>query len=223
MSTPVITTEQARELDQQAIHELAIPGIVLMENAARNMAELLVSLGATSQVLILCGRGNNGGDGLAMARHLDRLGFTVAIRLYATLDQLTAEAATHWTIAERCDFPRRLIDPDQFDPAALEADLRGATWVVDALFGSGLKGPLRAPFDAIVATVNGARKAVFAVDVPSGFDADAGVPLGPCIRATHTAVTIASRVGFSVPGASEWLGQVHIVDIGLPRGLVPGS
>jgi NAD(P)H-hydrate epimerase len=216
-----LTTAQARDLDRRASHEYGIPGLVLMENAARNMAELLARLGATSPVLILCGRGNNGGDGLAMARHLDRLGLDVRIRLYATLDQLSPETATHWAIAERCGFPRQLIAPDAFDPAALAADLAGAAWVVDALFGSGLKGPLRAPFDAVVTAHNRAGKPVFAVDVPSGFDADAGAPLGPCIRATHTAVTVAERVGFARPEARAWLGQVHVVDIGLPRCLLP--
>lgn len=217
----MLTTVQARALDRRAIDEYGIPALVLMENAARNLAELLVRLGATSPVLILCGHGNNGGDGLAMARHLDRLGLKVTIRLFATPDQLSAEAATHWRIAERCDYPRELIAPDTFAGAGLQRDLAAAVWVVDALFGSGLKGPLRAPFDAIVAAVNVAGKPVFAVDVPSGFDADTGQPCGACVRATHTAVTVAERVGFAQPGASAWLGQVHVVDIGLPRVLVP--
>src|SRR5262249_34253325 len=110
-----LTTEQARAIDQRAIRDHGIPGVVLMENAARNMAELVVRLGASSPVLILCGRGNNGGDGLAMARHLDRLGLDVRIQLFASLDQLSPEAATHWAIAERCDFPRRLVAPDVFN------------------------------------------------------------------------------------------------------------
>jgi len=216
--TPVrLTTAEARAIDRRAINDLGIPGVVLMENAARNMAELLVRLGAASPVLILCGRGNNGGDGLAMARHLDRLGVGVALRVYATADQLSPDGAVHWRVAERCNYPRRLVTPDAFAPADLDADLAGASWVVDALFGSGLTGPLRPPFDAIVERVNAAGKPVFAVDVPSGFDADAGRPTGPCVEATHTAVTVAERVGFVTPGAARWLGAVHVVDIGLPR------
>ncbi len=217
----LLTTAQARELDRRAIHEFGIPGIVLMENAARNMAELLVRLGAVSPVLILCGRGNNGGDGLAMARHLDRLGLKVQVRLFSHVNQLSPDAAIHWAVAERCDFPRRLIIPEAFARADLDADLAAAAWVVDALFGSGLTGPLRPPFDAIVEQVNAAGKPSFAVDVPSGFDADTGRPTGPCIRATHTAVTVTGRVGFAVPGAADWLGVVHVVDIGLPMCLLP--
>lgn len=218
-----LTTEQARSLDQRAIHDLGIPGIVLMENASRNLAELLVRLGATSPVLILCGRGNNGGDGLAMARHLDRLGVRSTLRVYADVEQLSPDAAIHWKVAERCDYPRRLISPPTFVAEDLAADLKECAWVVDALFGSGLKGPLRPPFDTIVEQVNASGKPVFAVDVPSGFDADAGVPTGPCIQATHTGVTIAERVGFAVPGAGRWLGVVHVVDIGLPSKLLPGA
>src|SRR4051794_26490803 len=120
MTMPRLTTEQAREIDRRAFHEFGIPGVVLMENAARNMAELLVRLGATAPVLILCGRGNNGGDGLAMARHLDRLGLALRLRVYATPDQLSADAATHWAVAEKCDYPRRLIAPDAFDAADLD-------------------------------------------------------------------------------------------------------
>lgn len=223
MTAPRLTTAQARAIDRRAIDDLGIPGVVLMENAARNMAELLVRLGASSPVLILCGRGNNGGDGLAMARHLDRLGLGVVLRVYATVEQLSPDAAIHWHVAERCGYSRRLVGPDAFAPSDLDADLAGAAWVVDALFGSGLTGPLRPPFDAVVGRVNAAGKPVFAVDVPSGFDADAGRPTGPCVEATHTAVTIAERVGFTTPGADRWLGTVHVVDIGLPRyaGLFP--
>ena len=99
----------------------------------------------------------------------------------------------------------------------MRVDLATSDWIVDALFGTGLNGPLRSPFDEIVALINDRSAKVLAVDIPSGLDGDTGKPLGPTVRAHHTATMLAWKTGFVQEVAREWLGQVHLIDIGLPR------
>jgi NAD(P)H-hydrate epimerase len=98
--------------------------------------------------------------------------------------------------------------------------LASAEWVVDALFGTGLSGPLRAPFDQVIAAINDGPAQVLAVDIPSGLDCDTGQPLGPTVRAHLTATFVAQKKGFAQPAAKAWLGNVHVLGIGAPRKLV---
>jgi NAD(P)H-hydrate epimerase len=105
----------------------------------------------------------------------------------------------------------------EMDQAALQRELGAAEWVVDALFGSGLQGPVRPPFDSVIAAINGSGARVLAVDIPSGLDADTGKPMGPTIRAHHTATIATSKKGFARPEAAAWLGEVHVIDMGAPR------
>ena len=96
-------------------------------------------------------------------------------------------------------------------------------WVVDALFGSGLQGPVRPPHDRVIETINASGARVFAVDIPSGLDSDTGRPMGPTVRAHHTATVAALKKGFLEPAARAWLGQVHVIDMGAPRRLLAES
>jgi NAD(P)H-hydrate epimerase len=93
---------------------------------------------------------------------------------------------------------------------------------VDALFGSGLRGPVRPPYDRVIAAINASPASAFAVDVPSGLDSDTGQPLGATIRAHHTATIVAPKQGFARPASREWTGEVHVVEIGLPKVLSSG-
>jgi NAD(P)H-hydrate epimerase len=101
-------------------------------------------------------------------------------------------------------------------------ELARSEWVVDALFGTGLSGPVRAPYDRIIEMINARPNHVLAVDIPSGLDCDTGQPLGPTIRAEHTATFVAPKLGFADPAAKAHVGLVHVVDIGLPRILLGG-
>jgi NAD(P)H-hydrate epimerase len=134
---------------------------------------------------------------------------------------LPGDAAVNYGILLKSGVPLK-VHSEVGDEGTLTAELDGSEWVVDALFGSGLKGPLRPPFDRVVTAINASRPPVFAVDVPSGLDCDTGTPMGPTVRAHHTATVVAPKKGFAEPGAREWLGEVHVVGMGAPRRLLEG-
>ncbi len=216
-----LTREQSRALDRKVIDEIGVPGVVLMENAGRGTAELLLRLGARGPVVVCCGKGNNGGDGFVIARWLDNAGVAVRVLLFARPEELTGDAAVMHRILARSGPPvEARLDVDE---AALRDELASAEWVVDALFGSGLQGPVRPPFDRIIEAINASGARVLAVDIPSGLDADTGEPLGPTIRATHTATIAAAKKGFARPEAAAWLGKVHVIDMGAPRRVLEQS
>jgi NAD(P)H-hydrate epimerase len=210
-----LSRDQIREVERRAIEEYGVPEIVLMENAGRDAAELLIELGSKGLVTICCGRGNNGGDGLVIARHLDNRGLPVHVVQLGKPE--TPAAKTNYQIVRRSGLPLTLLEltgpiADQFRNLIAPAE-----WVVDALFGTGLRGPLRSPFDQAVMAINARTALVLAVDIPSGLDCDTGIHDGACVRADYTATFVAPKKGFDVPEAAAWLGQVHVLDIGAPR------
>jgi NAD(P)H-hydrate epimerase len=226
MDTPFwLSRAEVRELDRRASEEFGVPSIVLMENAGRGAAELLMRLNPEcSPVTILCGPGNNGGDGFVIARHLDNHGWPVHVRLFASRTRLSPDAKVNFRPVERGG-----IDwlPCSFEPGMsvdvmvqLEGLLRSRGWVVDALFGTGLDRALGPPFDEVAAVVNACGNPVMAVDIPSGLDCDTGQPLGPTVKARHTATFVGWKKGFLQPSAKQWIGEVHVIDIGAPKKLV---
>jgi NAD(P)H-hydrate epimerase len=215
-----LTRDEVREIDRRAIEEYGVPGVVLMENAGRGAAELLISLAVHGRVVICCGKGNNGGDGLVIARHLDNRRVPVQVLLFCRPEELTGDAAVNLRIVQRARLPLAVHAERSFDLAAVASVLAGTEWVVDALFGTGLSGPVRAPFDQIITAINESGARVLAVDIPSGLDCDTGRPLGTTVRAHHTATFVALKKGFVEPAAQEWLGKVHVIDIGAPRCLL---
>ncbi len=203
-----LSRDEVRELDRRAIDEFGVPGVVLMENAGRGCAEPLMRLNPERRpVVILCGPGNNGGDGFVIARHLDNHGWPVKVWLLADAKRLTSDAAVNYGAAKA---------------SGLVGDQAGALdgWVVDALFGTGLSRALAAPYDGVVAQINASRCPVLAIDIPSGLDCDTGEPLGPTVKATHTATFVAHKRGFLNTASKFWTGEVHVIDIGAPRVLV---
>ena len=237
MTPFTLTRELVRELDRRAIDGFGVPGVVLMENAGRGCAELLMRLNPERKpTAILCGPGNNGRDGFVIARHLDNHGWPVKVRVFAEVTTsgragspsvepvLTADAATNFNIFRR-SHPVRLAYPGQWQTYPhlrneLADEVKDECWIVDALFGTGLSRTLAFPYDEVAAQVNASRNPVLAVDLPSGLDCDTGEPLGPTVRATHTATFVAPKRGFLNPKSREWTGEVHVIDIGAPRVLV---
>jgi NAD(P)H-hydrate epimerase len=210
-----LTREETREFDRWAIERVGIPPLVLMENAGRGTADVLQSLGAAGPVIICCGKGNNGGDGLVIARHLANRGIAATSLLFGRPEELSRDARAQWHIVERMRLPVEVWDDPAIDEARLATILGEAEWVVDALFGTGLRGAMRPPFDRVAEIVNAGPARVLAVDIPSGLDADTGLPMGATVRAHHTVTFVAPKVGFENPGAAAWLGQLHVADIGL--------
>jgi NAD(P)H-hydrate epimerase len=213
-----LSRDQARELDRRAIDGLGIPGVVLMENAGRNIAELLRSLGIKGTVVICCGPGNNGGDGFVIARHLDNAGVPVRVLMFSAPEKLAGDALVNHRVLRSSGVPVEVIaHPSEAD---LARQISAADWIVDALFGSGQRGLLRPPFDRVVRAINTSGVHVLAVDLPSGLDCDSGLPNDPTVRATHTATIAAPKKGFAEPAAAEWIGTVHVIDMGVPRRLL---
>jgi NAD(P)H-hydrate epimerase len=215
-----MSRDEARALDRRAMDEWGVPGVVLMENAGRGCAELLLRLGVQGRVVVCCGKGNNGGDGFVIARHLDNAGVRVAVLLFADAADLGGDAAVMYRILAHGGPPVATYPHGEVDESQLRREFACADWIVDALFGSGLTGALRAPFDWIVRAINESAARVFAVDIPSGLDSDTGLPLGATVRAHHTATIAALKKGFVRPEARAWLGTVHVIDMGAPRRLL---
>jgi NAD(P)H-hydrate epimerase len=222
VSADDLTREQVRAFDRRAIDEFGIPALVLMENAGRGTVDVLQALGVRGPVLVCCGKGNNGGDGLVVARHLANRGVPVKAIVLARPHELSEDAAAQWHIVQRLNLPAEAWPGATLDEPRLTAELARAEWAVDALFGTGLQGPMRPPFDRIAALLGASAARVLAVDIPSGLDADTGLPMGTTVRADHTATFVAPKVGFRNPAAAAWLGQVHVVDIGVALHLAPG-
>jgi NAD(P)H-hydrate epimerase len=215
-----LSRSEVRALDARAADELGLPPLLLMENAGRGAAEgLRRRAGERARVLIVCGPGNNGGDGAVAARHLDAWGFPVRVVWLARAEQLRGDAAFQYAILAKSGIEQHAC-PDPPDPARLAAWLAEADWVVDGLFGTGLTRAIEGLFATWIETINGSGKPVLALDLPSGLDADTGLPLGVTIRATATASFVALKLGFAQPGAESFTGEVFVVDIGLPRRLL---
>lgn len=231
-----LTRAQVRDLDRRAIEDFGMPGVCLMENAGRGGAELLARLNPDRlPTVVLCGPGNNGGDGFVLARHLDNRGWPVSVWLLrpetgrsfgfaqaaAAADRkLSADCAVNAEVWAHASPLHTNEGPANAWKESLVTDIQGAGWVVDALFGTGLTRPLAAPFDELIPFLNASGKPVLALDLPTGLDCDTGTPHGHTVRATHTATFVAPKRGFAAPGAKAWLGEVHVIDIGAPRALL---
>ena len=220
-----LARQEVRELDRLAVEEYSVPSVVLMENAGANTARLLDAQGIAGPVAIACGRGNNGGDGFVIARHLEAAGHQVRVLLAAAPEAYAGDAAINLQIVERSG--SSIICLATADEEAWRRELAGAAWIVDALLGTGAVGPPRAAIAIAITAINDMRAAavdvaarVLAVDLPSGLDADTGAAAGPCVRADLTATFVAEKAGFANPSAAAFTGTVHVLGIGAPAALL---
>lgn len=224
MNPPTLDRRQARQLDRRAVEEYGMHSLVLMENAGRGLADVLRELGVAGPVVVCCGKGNNGGDGFVLARHLDLRGTAAKVLLFAEPAELTGDAAANFAILQKCAVPIEVFgrphDAALVDTARLDAALAGAGAIVDCLLGTGAMGDPRPPLDAVIERLNAQAAPKIAVDLPSGFDCDSGWASRTTIRALHTCTFVAAKPGFLIPGAEAYTGQVHVLDIGAPRKLV---
>ena len=197
--------ERMRATDRWAIEECAIPGLELMERAGRGLADVVLAVAPEGPIAVVCGKGNNGGDGYVAARLLREAGRPVHVLTVVAVSELSGDARAN---AERVD------DVEPFAASRL-AD---CAVVVDALLGTGFSGAPHGPVADAIEAINDAGLPVVAADVPSGVDAASGVVQGAAIRARATATFAAAKPGLWINPGKSHAGQVRVVDIGIPPG-----
>lgn len=196
------------------IRELyGLGGSSFLEAAGLRLTDLIEKLGIQGKVIVCCGKGTNAAIGLIMARYLANRKYDVETWMTYRPEELSKSALANYDILDECrdDVGFTAYSPDLFQEA-----IQNAQWVVDALLGIGASGPPREPIAGIIKTINGVGKKVFAVDIPSGLDVDAGFPHNPTLIAQHTGTFTAYKKGFSNPQSVEFLGEVHLIDMGIP-------
>ena len=226
MQGPVIFREQAmqklttaaqmRELDRRTIEDYGVPSIVLMENAALRVVDVINERFGPlckKRIAVVCGKGNNGGDGLAIARHLaTRFGAQVMVHLLSDQPGYTGDAAINYKLAQSFGLS---FQSHPFHPA-----IRGGQdLIIDALLGTGIKGEVKSDSAAYVRTMNVMQVPIISVDVPSGLNADtgAGEVEGGCVKATLTVTFALPKIGLLVYPGAEYVGELIVADIGMPR------
>lgn len=217
-----LKTLQNRELDVIAQKVFSIPGIILMEHASLGLAEVACSHlpEKGSRIAILCGKGNNGGDGFAAARHLHNAGHVPVIVLLGKQEEVKSgsDAAVNIEIAAKMGIS---IEECEDGPAALKC-LSGGNFAIclDAVFGTGLSSQLRGFYPTLFDEINELGMHVIAVDVPSGLNSDTGMPMGAAIRAKQTVTFGFAKTGFQLGEANQYCGEIIVKGIGLPREVI---
>lgn len=220
----VVTAAEMRQIDQDTIDGIGIPGIVLMETAGSAIVRAIEQHYPTrKRIGIFAGKGNNGGDGIVIARQLAHIGYDVYLFLVSPPESFTDEAAVNLQIAKNL----KLRITEILTDATLETEksvsfnhITHCELLVDAIFGTGLHGEVREPIATIINTINNLSIPTLSVDLPSGLDADTGNPLGTCVRADRTVtIGLPKRGLFLHPGA-EFAGKLEVIDIGFPEQVV---
>ena len=218
----ILNAAQMREADRRAIEEIGIASLVLMENAGRQAVaamEAMYSDLGDRQVAILCGRGNNGGDGFVIARTLAQRGIDVSVFLMGRVGEVRGDARTNLEILGRLG----LTVVEVADSQAWElhfSEVSDCTLIVDAIFGTGLNAPIAGFIESVITDVNASGIPVVAIDLPSGLSADSPEPIGPSIEAGLTITIAAPKLPLVLPPAEARAGDIVIADIGIPAEVI---
>ena len=214
-----MTRQEVRGVDGWAINELCIPGVVLMENAGRGCADVICerfAIGKGTKATIFCGTGNNGGDGYVIARHLANAGAEPNVVICGPKDKIAGDALVNLKIIEQMDIGVDVVDMKGEAIAERVRELaEGCEIAVDAIFGTGLTGQLRAGYIELIEAINGLGVEIMAVDIPSGLDCDLGIPLPIAVKAVVTVTFVAVKKGFAVPGAGQYTSEIYTIPIGI--------
>src|SRR5205807_2703371 len=214
----VLNSAQMREADKRTIDDIGIPSLVLMENAGRQAVAAIEAMYADlleRQVGVLCGRGNNGGDGFVVARTLVQRGVDVAVFLLGGVADVRGDARVNLEILGRLG----VTVVEIADSQAWElhfSEVSDCTLIVDAIFGTGLTSPVSGLIESVIADVNASGIPVVAIDLPSGLSADSPKPIGPSIEATLTVTLAAPKLPLVLPPGETQAGDIVIADIGIP-------
>jgi hydroxyethylthiazole kinase-like uncharacterized protein yjeF len=217
----ILTSAEMRAVDREAIEGLGIPGVVLMENAGQRIYRAIKFRFpelAGERIVVVAGKGNNGGDGLVVARHLFNAGARPEVILLASREAIKGDAAVNLAIVLKSGIPVT----EAADVAAWRKArtlVKQATIVIDAIFGTGLEKPLEGLFAQAVADINRAQAFKVAVDIPSGLSADSFELIGPSVEADLTVTLAAPKVAHIFPPAADRVGELAIAPIGMPPAL----
>lgn len=211
-----MTVAQIRKLEKIAIEQIGLPSVVLMENAGRAVADsLLKSFSASPRlrVAVLCGTGNNGGDGFVAARHLWARGVMAEVLVCGNISDLKHDPKIFYDALKSL---RITVRPIRTINASFVRRISKVDVVIDAIFGIGLNRPLEGFYRQVVQAVNDSRKKIWAVDIPSGLDGSTGKIWGECMKATTTVSFSCMKRGFLINDGPRCTGRVRAVDIGIP-------
>jgi NAD(P)H-hydrate epimerase len=210
-----LSCSQVRQVDQDAIAQLGLPGLILMENAARGVCDAVVERGPWNSITILAGPGNNGGDGLAVARLLAAMGIESSVLLIRGGKALSEDAALNLSFLQKSGIT---IDEPSLDQIRLHIQaVSPQDLIIDALLGTGIRGSVSSPFADVIQMANESTAYILSVDVPSGMDCDLGTPCGDCIRARTTVTFVTRKNGFLNPAAGGFTGEIKVCHIGIPQ------
>jgi len=218
----VLNSAQMKDADRRTIEDIGIPSLVLMENAGRQAVAAMEAMYddlQERQVAVLCGRGNNGGDGFVVARTLMQRGVDVAVFLLGRVADVRGDARVNLEILGRLG----VTVVEVADSQAWElhfSEVSDCTLIVDAIYGTGLKGPVTGLIESVIADVNASGIPVVAIDLPSGLSADSTDVIGPCIDAALTVTLGAPKMPLVLPPAEAHAGDVVIADIGIPGDVI---
>ncbi len=215
----LVTAEEMRNFDSEAINEYGIPGVVLMENAGRStfqmIAEIMDDPVESLRAVVICGPGNNGGDGYVIARYLLNHGARVATFLLSPKEKIQGDALINLTILEKMTNEIYTLDGISAINSAVEV-WREADVVVDAILGTGLNSDVRSPFKEAISEINRCQGVIVSVDIPSGVNADNGKIMGKSVIADYTATYGFCKLGMAIYPGLEYCGEVEVIDISIP-------
>jgi len=214
----ILTTRQIQKLDQWAIQRLGIPSLVLMENAGRAVAwEAMKTLKNKRRVkvCIICGLGNNAGDGFVAARHLLSAHVNLQVFLIGSVSHLKQDPDINYQILKKMHFPVQEIKTIN---QKFQRNLHDSRLIIDAIFGVGLNRQIDDPFKSVIQSINQARKNVISVDIPSGLDGTTGQIYGVCVKASLTVTFSFIKRGFLINQGPKFVGKVKVAEIGIPLG-----
>lgn len=220
MRKKIVTVKQIQDLDKIAIKKYGVPSLALMENAGRSVAQEVLKRTkrvSNPRVCIICGLGNNAGDGFVVARHLINAGIKVSILLIGKGARLKNDAAVNYQILKKLKYPIREVGTgrDRSVRNVPKADV-----IVDAIFGVGLNREVCDPFRSVVEAINEKGAKIISVDIPSGLDGTTGKIYGVCVKADVTVTFSFAKKGFFKNQGPKHVGKVVVADIGIPRKLL---
>lgn len=218
-SFPILSAQELQELDERVVKEFHIPTEILMENAGKAVAKeslkILQKTSKTGTVLVICGGGNNGGDGFVAARHLKEKGMNVSVILLKPKESLRNASLSNFYRIKSLNISYEVLPQKE----QIENQIKNASLIIDAVFGTGFKGKTEGIFYDTIKLINSSKKSVISVDIPSGLNADTGEAQGVSVKADTTVTFAALKKGFLNENAKQYTGKIIVVDIGLPKSL----